>query len=99
MKKQDKLSVISSTTVTTKSDTLTTEEEQVLRMRAGISLKPTDRLESKLDNINPDVRAEVAARLALIQSELLKAREDDSAVDYHKRARIIDALITTSLED
>ena len=99
MKKQDKSSIISSTTVTTKSDALTTEEEQVLRMRAGISLKPSDRLESKLDNINPDVKAEVAARLALIQAELLNARKDDTAVDYHKRARIIDALITTPIEE
>ena len=99
MKKQDKSAIVSSTIVTTQSEALTTEEERILRMRAGISLQPEDRLESKLDAVNPEARAEVAARLALIQAELLKASEDDTAVDVHKRSRIIDALISTPIEE
>lgn len=74
MKKQ----VDQSTTTTVVADEravaderLTAEEERILRMRSGASLPGTAALDNKLEPVMGPARREVAARLRLIEAELL----------------------------
>jgi hypothetical protein len=69
-------------------------EERVLRMRAGVTVGANERLGNKLDGVREDARTEAAARLALIEAELLAdqaAAEDDSPKAERFR-RIVAAL-------
>ena len=65
MKKSDKSSKMN-TVVTTTQETLTSEEERVLRLRSGYVGSEDMPLESKLDEVAEEHRTDVAARLALI---------------------------------
>ena len=87
--KIDKSSGSTSTTVITQTKTLTAEEERILRMRAGASLSGDDVLESKLDDVNDDVKNEVSARLALMQAEIMNAMANEGDVDNERRSRIV----------
>ena len=71
---------------------LTPEEERILRMRAGASLAPGEALGSKLDGVNPEHRGEAAARLALMQAEILAALNADPELRTDRKQRIVDAL-------
>ena len=83
----------------TESKTLTAEEERILRMRAGASLSPESALESKLDGVNEDVKADVAARLALMQAEIMNAMATEGDVDNERRSRIVDSLRALASEE
>ena len=83
------------TTVTVddaKSEQLTAEEERILRMRSGATLKPNEELGSKLDGVAEEHRADVAARLALIQAEIEAALEEEPELRTDRKKRIVDAL-------
>ncbi|MEZ4463216.1 MAG: hypothetical protein R3F60_08975 [bacterium] len=70
-------------------------EERVLRMRTGAALPADAPLGSKLDGVRAEARAEVAARLALIEAQLLAEIAPDSMaepVETPRKRRIIDAL-------
>ena len=99
MKKIDKSSGSTSTTVITQTKTLTAEEERILRMRAGASLSGDDVLESKLDDINDDVKNEVSARLALMQAEIMNAMANEGDVDNERRSRIVASLQALASEE
>ena len=98
MKKIEKSSKNTSTTVMTKTETLTAEEERVLRMRSGASLSGDDVLESKLDDVDESARNDVAARLALIQAEIMASMGRDD-VDSEKRSRIVASLQALASEE
>lgn len=85
-KKQDQ----KSTTTVTQVERLTAEEERILRMRTGAGLPPDAALESKLDGVAEAHRAEVEARLRLIEAEALLALEGDERAEVKRR--IVDAL-------
>ena len=96
MKKTDEK--ITTTTVTTSSDAppsagietvLSAEEERVLRMRSGATVTETETLGSKLDGVSADVADEVAARLRLIEAELLSRQP---SADATRTQRIVDVL-------
>lgn len=99
MKKIDKSSGSTSTTVITQTKTLTAEEERILRMRAGASLSGDDVLESKLDDVNDDVKNEVSARLALMQAEIMNAMANEGDVDNERRSRIVASLQALASEE
>jgi hypothetical protein len=85
------------TTVVTETETrtLTAFEERVLRMRTGRSLAPQEPLGSKLDGVAPAARAEVVARLALMEAQLLSEIAPDAMaepVETARKRRIIEAL-------
>lgn len=95
MKKHEDQST-TTTTVISEVRGPTAEEERVLRMRAGASLGPDAALGNKLDGV-PDVfRAELVARLRLIEAEALAATTgQDAAAGFEpgtKKSRIIAAL-------
>ena len=71
VKKSDKSSKKMNTVVTTTQETLTSEEERVLRLRSGYVGAEDMPLESKLDEVAEEHRTDVSARLALIQAEVL----------------------------
>ncbi len=77
---------------TEESTQLTAEEERILRMRTGASIKPSQRIESKLDDIHPDHRSEVAFRLALMEAEILAKLEKNPELRTDKKSRIVRAL-------
>ena len=99
MKKTEKSSSIASTTVVTQSKTLTAEEERILRMRAGAGLAPENALESKLDGVNETVKVDVAARLALMQAEIMNAMASENDVDNERRSRIVASLRELATEE
>ena len=94
VKKSDKSSKKMNTVVTTTQETLTSEEERVLRLRSGYVGSEDMPLESKLDEVAEEHRTDVAARLALIQAEVLAqlAQRKENAVDEDRKAKIISAL-------
>ena len=61
-------------------------------MRTGASIKPAQKLESKLDDLHPDHRSEVAFRLALMEAEVLAKLEENPELRTDKKARIVNAL-------
>lgn len=73
---------------------LTAEEERVLRMRTGAALGPGAPLASKLDGVAEAAQVEVAARLALIEANLLGLLDeaDDDPARAARKQRIVDAL-------
>lgn len=96
MKKTDEK--VTTTTVTTSTEAppsagaetvLTAEEERVLRMRSGATVPETETLGSKLDGVRADVAEEVAARLRLIEAELLSRQP---SADAERTQRIVDVL-------
>ncbi|MCA9545599.1 MAG: hypothetical protein KC613_14440 [Myxococcales bacterium] len=96
MKKTDER--VTTTTVTTATDApssagvaavLTVEEERVLRMRSGATVPETETLGSKLDGVQADVVDEVAARLRLIEAELLSRQP---TADTERTRRIVEML-------
>ena len=99
MKKIDKSSGSTSTTVITQTKTLTAEEERILRMRAGAGLTGDGVLESKLDDVNDDMKDEVSARLALIQAEIMNAMANEGDVDNERRSRIVASLQALATEE
>jgi hypothetical protein len=83
------------TTTTTVVTELTAFEERVLRMRAGATVPAGQALGSKLDGVRPEVRADVEARLLLMEAQLLADIAPDrmaEPVDSPRKSRIIDAL-------
>lgn len=100
MKKTEKSSATASTKVMTQSSPLTTEEERVMRMRSGISLPPESRLGSKLDGVSEDVKSDAAARLALIQAEVMntmstyRKAEFMIAMSTYKQSEVMQAMST-----
>ena len=85
------------TTVVTETETrtLTAFEERVLRMRSGRGLAPQEPLGNKLEGVAPAARAEVAARLALMEAQLLSEFAPDAMaepVETARKRRIIEAL-------
>ncbi len=96
MKKQKDASKTTTVTVeNTQSEQLTTAEEQILRMRSGAALKPNEELGSKLDGLADEHRADVAARLALIQAEIMAALDEEPELREDRKKRIVDALRET----
>lgn len=96
MKKQ----VDQSTTTTVVADErpvaderLTAEEERILRMRSGASLPGTAALSNKLEPVMGPARHEVAARLRLIEAELLAAHagRDAAAAPDPDPGSVLDA--------
>ena len=83
----------------TESKTLTAEEERILRMRAGASLAPEAALESKLDGVHESVQVDVAARLALMQAEIMNAMASENDVDNERRSRIVASLRELATEE
>jgi DNA-directed RNA polymerase sigma subunit (sigma70/sigma32) len=79
-----------STTTVVKTETLTAEEERILRMRSGGGLPGDAALESKLDGLAEPHRADVEARLRLIEAGALMALREEGHADV--KQRIIDAL-------
>jgi hypothetical protein len=100
VKKTENSSGIASIKVMTQRKTLTLEEERVMRMRAGISLPPESRLESKLDGLNETVRMDAEARLALIQEEVMntmstyRQAELMIAMSTYKKAEVMRVMST-----
>lgn len=87
----------STTTLTVVDDTrLTAEEERLLRMRSGYSLPGDAPLDHKLDAVAEGARGEAAARLRLIEAELLEQfaeqRGEPTGDRDDAKARIIAAL-------
>ena len=99
MKKQDRRRT---TTVITEADRkkteLTAEEERVLRMRAGSTVPDRGRLGSKLDGVTPEHRADVAAKLAAIEAEILAALEANPELRRDRKKRIVEALRESDVE-
>lgn len=89
-----KLNQTQTTTIETKTqaETLTAEEERLFRMRTGATLDGDELLESKLDDVAEEHRADVAARLALIQAEIIAAMNQSDDEREDRRQRIVDAL-------
>lgn len=83
----------------TESKTLTAGEERILRMRSGASLSPESPLESKLDGLEEDMKTDVAARLALMQVEIMNAMSTDDSVDNERRSRIVASLQALASEE
>ncbi len=79
-----------STTTVVKTETLTAEEERILRMRSGAALPGDAALGSKLDGLAEPHRADVEARLRLIEASALMALRDEGRADV--KQRIVDAL-------
>ena len=77
---------------TGESNQLTAEEERIMRMRAGSSIKRSQKIESKLDDLKPEHRGEVAFRLALMEAEILAKLEANPELRTDKKARIVAAL-------
>lgn len=77
---------------TDESTQLSAEEERILRMRTGSSIKPAQKLESKLDDLHPDHRSEVAFRLALMEAEVLAKLKANPELRTDRKGRIVDAL-------
>ena len=77
VKKHKPTTTATTTTTTVVKDTahvprtLSAEEERVLRMRSGATLAVNHRLESKLEGVHPSAYEDVAARLRLIEAQLL----------------------------
>ena len=74
------------------------EEERLLRMRSGASLAPGERLGSKLDGVKAEHRDEVAARLALMEAEILAALDANPELRTDRKQRIVDALRESDTE-
>ena len=72
------------------------EEERLLRMRSGASLAPSEPLGSKLDGVKPNI-VMIAARLALMEAEILAALDANPNTDRPKQ-RIVDALRDSDTE-
>ena len=89
-----KLNQTQTTTIETKTqaETLTAEEERLFRMRTGATLDGDELLESKLDDVAEEHRADVAARLTLIQAEIIAAMNQSDDEREDRRQRIVDAL-------
>jgi len=100
VKKIEKSSGTASIKVMTQSKTLTPEEERVMRMRSGVSLPPESRLGSKLDGLDETIKMDAAARLALIQEEVMNTmstyREAERmiAMSTYKKAEVMRAMST-----
>lgn len=94
VKKQEDQSTTTLTVV--ENERLTAEEERILRMRSGYSLPGDATLDHKLDAVPEDARDETAARLRLMEAELLEqlAEQRDELRDDRDdaKARIIAAL-------
>lgn len=88
-KEQDK-----TTTTVVQTETLTAEEERILRMRSGAGLAADAPLESKLDGVAEAHRADVDARLRIIEAQALMALREDGRADV--KQRIVDALKGTA---
>lgn len=90
------------TTTTTVVTELTAVEERVLRMRAGATVEPGQPLGSKLDGVRAEVRADVEARLLLMEAQLLADIAPDrmaEPVASPRKSRIIDALSALGDDD
>ena len=79
----------------TETETLTAEEERILRMRSGATLEAEDELESKLDGVSPEHLDDLTARLALIQAQVMAHLNDADGERQERedrKSRIVDAL-------
>ena len=90
---QTTTTVLDETTEETKA--LTAEEERILRMRTGAALEPGEKLGSKLDGVKAEHRQDVAARLALMEAEILAALNANPELRTDKKKKIVDALRET----
>ena len=99
MNKQD---IRRTTTVTTdvdrKKTELTAEEERILRMRAGSTVPDRGRLGSKLDGVNPEHKADVAAKLAAMEAEILAALDANPELRRDRKKRSVEALRESDIE-
>jgi len=94
-KHKDASKTMTTTVEDTTSEQLTAEEERILRMRSGATLKPTEELGCKLDGVAAEHRADVAARLALIQAEIMSVLKEEPELRTDRKQRIVDALRET----
>ena len=95
MKEREKAT--QSTVTVVEQDTLTAEQERVLRMRHGAPWDNTRPLGDKLDGLNAAHFDEVAAKLALIEAIAREQISEEAAIDRAvehdaRKTRIIDAL-------
>ena len=91
-KKQDDTATITETRDVTEQQTLTAEEERILRMRAGATLGPGSVLETKVDSVHSDHQSETRARLALMEEEILRTLNENPELREDRKKRIVDAL-------
>ncbi len=73
-------------------DGLTAEEERILRMRAGAGLASGAPLGSKLDGVAEAHRAELEARLLLMEAEAISALTEEGDERPEVKSRIVAAL-------
>lgn len=92
--KKDEERTTQTTVVTEETETdgaeqgFTAADERLLRMLHGVPLPPDAPLGNKLDDVAPENRSEVEAKLALIEADLLDAMN----VSEDRKSRIVDAL-------
>ena len=78
------------TTTVVGVETLTAEEERILRMRSGARVAGDAPLGSKLDGVAETHRADLEARLLLLEAHAIAALEEAPRADV--KQRIVDAL-------
>ena len=83
----------------TEQNELTTEEERILAMRAGARSGPNQILGSKLDGVKEEHRADVAARLAMMEAEILAALDANPELRKDRKSRIVDRLKVVDTEE
>ena len=71
---------------------LSAEEERVLRMRSGAQLEAGEKLGSKLDDVDESHVDEVAARLALMEAEIMAVLNGNPGLRTDRKHRIVEAL-------
>ena len=101
MKKKDSTRTVTAVVDETQSpeETLTLAEERILRMRAGATVEPGEKLGSKLDGVKAEHRADVSARLALMEAEILAALSANPELRTDRKKRIVDALRDSDSDD
>jgi hypothetical protein len=83
----------------TKESELTTEEERILAMRSGARSESNQILGSKLDGVKEEHRADVAARLAMMEAEILAALDANPELRTDRKSRIVDRLKIVRSDD
>ncbi|MEE2788132.1 MAG: hypothetical protein VX589_12390 [Myxococcota bacterium] len=91
-KKQDETTTITETKDVTEHKTLTAEEERILRMRSGATVEGDAKLASKVDDVQTEHQADVRARLALMEQEILRTLTEHPELRHDRKQRIVDAL-------
>ena len=99
MSKQDtKRTTVVTRQVDRKKTEMTPEEERIVRMRAGSTVPDRGRLGSKLDGVNPEIKADVAATLAQMEAEILAVLDANPELRRDRKKRIVEALRESDVE-